>query len=787
MKKLYVSILGLLFTISFFAQTPVTGKVLDANSQAPLEGAKIEINNKITTSDKAGKFTFNCQPGTTIKASYLGYEQNTILISNCSSTITIFMKPSSNNLDEVQVTGIINTTQKSLRNPASVVELKQKELKRGTGLYLDDAINANIPGVIMERRAVSSGQQFNIRGYGNGIGFKGANNNFDGQGYKVYLNNIPITDAEGITLLDDIDFSSIGNVDVIKGPAGTKYGLAIAGVVNLETIRPQAGKTSISQSVTAGKYGLLRLTSQFQTGGEKSSLLLNYGHQISDGYMVHTHSKKDFLNLIMDYSPNDKEYINTYFGYSNSYDERGGELSIEQYENKDYSGNSRYIKNNAHSEIISFRAGLSHTYLFTNWLKNTTTVFGTGVTNNSSSAGGWTDKNPVNYGLRSVFDLNFNLSDAVSLTGETGVELQKQRAQIIGYRMTENPNDPEGYNIIGNFKSNQYAESGTSSVFTEWVLHLPSDFSVTARIGLSRMNIDLEDRLYDPENTNARTVNADYNGMYSPHLAVNKVFNNNVSVYASYSTGYKAPVSSNIVLSTSGKLNTGLVPERGDQFEIGSKGNLFSNKLYYQVALFDAVFKDKFTSVAVPLDANTTAYSYIANGGKQDNKGVEILLKYNAYTAVSGFLNSIDPYANITYSHFRYKNYQYESLDGDGNKVNADYTGKAVAGVAPWMVNTGVDVTTNVGFYGNVNYSYRDAMPFTSDGQNRTSAYNLLNAKLGYKTGFGHFDLDVFAGADNITGTQYYYMVFVNQLPDAYLPAPYDANFYGGMSLRYNF
>jgi len=61
---------------------------------------------------------------------------------------------------------MINDNRQSLRNPVSAVEISQKELKRGTGLYLDDdAINANIPRVIMGRRAVSSGQQFNIRGY----------------------------------------------------------------------------------------------------------------------------------------------------------------------------------------------------------------------------------------------------------------------------------------------------------------------------------------------------------------------------------------------------------------------------------------------------------------------------------------------------------------------------------------------------------------------------------------------------------------------------------------------
>jgi iron complex outermembrane receptor protein len=117
--------------------------------------------------------------------------------------------------------------------------LSPAELKRGTGIFIDEAINANVPGVTTNRRTVAAGQQFNIRGYGNGVrGTNGVNSNFDGQGYKVYLNGIPITDAEGITLMDDIDFGSVGNVEVVKGPSGTLYGLAIAGVVNLKTIKP---------------------------------------------------------------------------------------------------------------------------------------------------------------------------------------------------------------------------------------------------------------------------------------------------------------------------------------------------------------------------------------------------------------------------------------------------------------------------------------------------------------------------------------------------------------------
>ena len=152
------------------------------------------------------------------------------------------------NLNTVEITSTSNPNKTILYQPISIVKLNEIELKRGNGLFLDDAINGNIPGVLMQRRTVSAGQQFNIRGYGNGVrGTNGVNSNFDGQGTKVYLNGIPITDAEGITLMDDIDFGSIGNVEVTKGPAGTLYGLAIAGVVNLKTIQPEKGKTSFGK------------------------------------------------------------------------------------------------------------------------------------------------------------------------------------------------------------------------------------------------------------------------------------------------------------------------------------------------------------------------------------------------------------------------------------------------------------------------------------------------------------------------------------------------------------
>jgi iron complex outermembrane receptor protein len=789
-------ILLILITCSFFqevfAQKRIKGKVFDASSNTPLYGASITFQGKgVTTSDREGMFSIDCSKLAQITVSFVGYQTFTQQIKNCNGELSIGLIPLDNNLNEVEITATFNQNRSILYQPASITKLDATEIKRGTGLFLDDAINANVPGVTMQRRGVSSGQQFNIRGYGNGVrGTNGLNSNFDGQGYKVYLNGIPVTDAEGITLMDDIDFGSIGNVEVTKGPAGTLYGLAIAGVVNLKTIKPEKGKTAIGQDVLVGNYGLRRYTTHLQTSSERSSLLVNYGHQKSDGFMNHNASCKDFINIAGDFQPGEKQSINAYFGYSNSYDERGGELTIDQYNKQDYSGNPEYIKRNAHSEIIGFRAGLNHTYNFNDHITNTTTIFGSAISNSASSAGGWTDKDPVNYGLRSTFSTNYILKDGFRLSSITGVETQHQRAQTIGYNMVANPADANAYWIIGAMRSNQFTVSGTTSLFTEWTLTMPHDLSVTAGVGLSTMKINLNDRFYVATNRNSTTFDTSYKGMVSPHITVNKVFSKQFSVYASYSKGYKAPVSSYFFIPTTGKLNEGLKPEVGNQFEIGTKGALINNKLTYQLALFDARFSDKMYAVAVPLDGSstTTAYTYIANGGNQNDKGVEALVQYTILQSAAGFFKSIRPFGNLTYADFKYEDYKFETLNATRTAaVITNYDGKAVAGVSRYVANLGVDVAAQYGIYANAVYSYKDGMPITSDGLNYTTSYNLLNAKLGIARSLSkHFDVDAFIGVNNIMNTRYAYMVFVNQLPDAYLPAPGKANCFGGIDLKYN-
>jgi iron complex outermembrane receptor protein len=791
MRYLFAVLLSFSFLIGF-AQKEIRGSIIDENTNEPLVGASVSYNKKLITTNNKGEFIIACINETKLVISHIGYETRQQTISDCTGDLVIHLSPIARSLNEVEVTATSNPNRKLLYQPVSITKLTNTELKRGPGLYLDDAINSNVPGVTMSRRSTAGGQQINIRGYGNGTrGTQGVSSNFDMQGTKVYLNGIPVTDAEGITVLDDIDFNSIGSVEVVKGPTGSLYGLAIAGVVNLKTMNPAAGETLVGQDILFGDYGTKRYTTHFQTGGENASILLNYGYQHSDGFVVHTASTKKFLNAAGAFKVNKKQTVNGYFGYGNSYDQRQGELTLGQYDTLNWSGNPDYIKRNAHSNVISLRGGLTHTYSFSENVSNLTTVFGSGVSNNGSSAGGWTDKNPINFGLRSIVNTRFNISNSKTISGITGIETQHQYAQTMGYNMAPNPIAPTGYWIVDTMRSNQFTYTANTSLFTEWTLSLKNDVSFTAGLGYNNMHIEMEDR-YRPRNSTKPNAfySINYNNMLSPRLSVNKVFNKVISLYASYSRGYKAPVSSYFFIPATGQLNTGLKPEQGDQLELGSKGSLFANKLAYQLALYDATFSNKMTTIAVPLNPPSvgTAYSYVANGGEQTHRGIEGVLKYMAFESAKDWFSSINPFVNFSYAHFRYNDYGFQRLKpGSGNtKVDTiDYSGNEVAGVPKWMLNAGIDFVTKPGIYANVVYSYKDRLPITSDNLYYAPSYSLLNAKAGFRKSISHFNLDLFFGANNMTGSKYYFMVFVNQLPDAYIPAPRELNYYGGVNLKY--
>ena len=162
-KNLLVFLLLLSLTAPVLAQT-VKGTITDAGG-SPLQGATIQYGQQQgTTSDRDGTFSIPCSAPMTLSVSFVGYVSTTAQVSDCNASLNIVLMAANPILNPVEITATSEANRSVLAQPVALVKLSPMEIKRSTGLFMDDAINANVPGVFMQRRSIAGGQSFNIRG-----------------------------------------------------------------------------------------------------------------------------------------------------------------------------------------------------------------------------------------------------------------------------------------------------------------------------------------------------------------------------------------------------------------------------------------------------------------------------------------------------------------------------------------------------------------------------------------------------------------------------------------------
>jgi iron complex outermembrane receptor protein len=668
--------------------------------------------------------------------------------------------PSEEEVADEGLSATVREERSVLTQPQSVGVLTRADLKRNEGVFLDDTLNL-IPGVRFESRTVSGGQRITIRGYGNGT-------NFNGTGYKAYLNGIPLTDAEGITILDDLDVSTLGRVEVIKGPASSLYGSGIGGVVRFSTLVSEPSLTRFTQEVTGGTLALFRTNTRVESASDNASFLVNYGHQHSDGYRTHSLSNKDYVLLSADYRPSSRQAISVLASYNHSFDQLAGQLTEDQYNARLNYAEPPYLANNGHVAIDSLRFGVSHRYQFVPSFGNVTSAFASGYQLNQPFAVGLSDNLALNVGARTEFTGRIG-GGWMSLLVTIGSELERTTAFKKSYGLTNG--------VVGGLRGDLQVIALQSNTFAQAHALLPAEFTVTGGASLNVVRYNISDRLTN----SANPTHLDQSGIktfdpvVTPRLAVQKSFGPDLSVYAQVSQGYSAPGSGSVVIPQIGAVNKDLKPERGTLFELGSKGSVLDGRLGYEVALFDLRVIDKLTTQAVTSSSGTVLYTITTNAGRQNDVGLEASARYAIIKDESAPVSLLQAFAGYTFSRFRYDDFK---SDNNNNAGTINYDGKKVVGVPDHVFDAGVDAISRWGIYGNTTLQLVGSMPLTYDNAHSAKGYTLLNAKAGYRRELPErFRLDASFGLKNITNSRYYTMVFLNASysgppPNVYLPGP---------------
>ena len=638
--------------------------------------------------------------------------------------------------------------------PAPISIVTNSDFNRYNNTTVIDALNTK-PGVRMEQRSPGS-YRLSIRG-------SSLRSPFGVRNVKVYYNRIPFTDPGGTTYLNQLGFYNFQSVEIIKGPAGSVYGAGTGGVLlinsDIKNFNPGA-----SVSYTGGSYNLNNTNVNFRFGNEKAQNIVNYQHLTSDGYREHTKMRRDVVTWDAMLKANEKQELQAHFLYGDLYYQTPGALTKQEYDRNPRMArpaagpNPSADQAQAAMHQKTFLAGFSlEQKISENW-KNTTTVYGAYSQLMNPNFRNYSRTSEPHLGGRTIFQFTQNIKNGL-LTFHAGAEMQQS---FNTQRVYGNSNGE-----IDTLQSDDEIYNNQAFVFLQGRAEINNGWIITAGASLNEFELNFKRFSTIPTIKDERK----FNNEIAPRIALLKKLTPKISLYGSISKGFSAPTKDE-VLPSSDNFNTSLQAESGIDYELGTRGSLLRNKLYFDINAFYYQLKN-----AIVQRRDASGGDYFENAGSAKQSGLETYLSYTFINDELQFVNHLLFYASHTWNNFHYKNFK---------QVDNDYSGNMLPGVTPQTVAAGLDLNTKAGIYANTTFFYSGRIALNDANKDYASAYNLLGLKLGYKNKFSkeiHFE--IFAGGENLLDEKYSLGNDINAFGGRYFNAAPGRNYFAGIAFQF--
>lgn len=649
-------------------------------------------------------------------------------------------------LDEVVITGYLSR-QPIVQVPASVAVLDSKTLLNGSQQSLLPVVNT-VPGVRMEERSPGS-YRLSIRG-------SLLRSPFGVRNVKIYLNDLPFTDASGNTYLNLIDPALLQRIEILKGPDGSLFGANSGGVVLLDM--SQYDSSAVAGSISGGSYGLFR--EHVIVGNASKKISWNFGEafQRSDGYRDQSALKR--LNLIgsgkLTYGASNSIKLTVLFS-DLQYETPGGLTAAQFQENPKQARPATGVAPGA----VEQQAGIYNTTFF----------------------GGITNELNLSASLRHVISVSGTLTDYENpfITNyETRTEKNAGlrtfieyalRKKLIGLKVYAGVESQSGLQEISNYENN----GGTQGS-----LMARDEVDISQAVCFSKLLIDVADRLTTEvavslnqyRYTFNETDNRKLSDEWMPRIAMSYRFTPDLAVRASVSRGYSPPTIAEIRPS-GGVINETLEAESGWSKEIGTRLTLWNGRLQADASVFRY---DLTNAIVRRTDENDTEYFLNSGGTKQI--GAEVLLNTVLIPQQrSGFMRSMSVNLSYTQSRFTFDDYVVGSEDYSGNPLTGVPANNTVAGLS-------VNLAHRIHIF--VQSIFTSRIPLNDANSVYAERYELLQAKVGWiGVEKDKLMLEFFAGADNILNQNYSLGNDINAFGGRYYNAAPLRNFYGGVLARF--
>ncbi|MCK8494295.1 TonB-dependent receptor [Spirosoma sp. RP8] len=662
-------------------------------------------------------------------------------------------------LNEVVVRGYA-TNRRLLETPASVGLLTRRDLNQRFGTPTIVPSLNTLPGVRADERSPGS-YRLAIRG-------SAIRSPFGVRNVKTYWNELPLTDAGGNTPLNALDVRALGRIEVIKGPSGSLYGAGTGGTVLFSGLGVPAGKTNIELSALGGSYGLYGNGVAVQTGKNNSAISLSYNHLQSDGYREQSAVVRDNISLIGSFSVSPKRTISVLGLYSDLHYQTPGGLTEAQFRANPRASRpaTATLPSSAAQQAGIYQKvgylGFSHEYRWNDRIQNTTVIYGSTTDFANPFITNYEKRTDQGIGGRTITQIRFP-NGPLPTTFTVGAELLRN--------FTVDRNFGNRGGTPDTTQTDEELTARQSTVFAQAETVLPARFRLTA--GLSRNDVRYGFTRFPVRSAGAlpaTTLTRNFSPVWLPRVALLRTFGNNLSAFASISTGYSAP-SSQEVRPSAGGFNTTLDPELGTNYEVGLRGSAFNSRFRFDVTLYQFYLRQ-----TIVRRSNAAGAEFFVNAGRTDQRGLEAQLSYDfisPYKASSFSLLRI--WHSMTLTNYRFRDYQQGTTDLSNNRV---------PGVAPTTLVTGLDAETRLGVYAHVTFQFLDPFPLTDANTVTSDPTRLLQATVGFRRPLGqHWTLDIYASGDNLLNQTYSLGYDLNAVGNRFYNAAPTRNGVGGVRL----
>lgn len=617
-----------------------------------------------------------------------------------------------------------------------------------------------IPGITSEIKSGDS-LKIHIRGVENQM-YMG-----EKPGVAVVIDGVPVFERTGAV---NIDLDNIESIKVIKGGASYLFGDdALSGAVIITTKRGAHYANNFA-SIERGSFGYEKLLARTGYANENVSFHLQGSQRQADGYWEDSGYSAKYFNGKLQYYIDDSSDITF-----------GMEYSKRQKDSHGTVGGVTEAKNNPTSTFTGDMQSRDYSRMYDVDLLKLFTTYSKDFTNNSNlllSAYIYTDdtsfwsapqtRNAAG-ALGTYTDKDYTTDNFYEQT-QTGVKSEYRTshesfATLLGFDVRDNEYKNRTVNkvsyktsafaplnVAGAEKSNDITDENVYAIYGEYKQQLSQKLSTTLNVRYDTIQMDYENQL-----TNL-TLNKDFH-IYSYRIGANYDLSDKNSLFANYSTGFRAPTINQLFAGDvsawgSTQNNENLKEEKSHNYEIGTRG--YANTLFYEVSLFRLDRKDFIMKSSGNYGASTSEIWDNIGGAKHQgleaaiNDKLTQKLKYSmAYT----FLD-----ARFT----DYKNFGIH-FDANGNgRVDAgevsssDVTGNRIPRTPKHTVNLELDyeVIPKFNFISEINsksdYFADDLNTIKID---NTTTLNLLST---YKMKVNSYDLTFFARVDNVFDEFYY-------------------------------